>query len=110
MSELTFRFDNGKVHLVKGDNKKELPRDSLLEVCQLILGHLVDNRDYTSVTSVNKLLRIIDLECEPDESDNEVQEESKPVAKPVPRKAPVRRQAPAKKPVVEEDSDDDSDE
>lgn len=113
MSELTFRFENGKVQLVRGDNKKELPRDSLLEVCQLVLGHLADNRDYSAVTSVRKLLRIIDLECEPDESDEEkeVEEEKpapKPVAKPVPRKTPARRPAPAKKPAVkEEDSDED---
>lgn len=134
--DLGFQVENNKVWLVRGENRKEYPRDAFLGVCQMVLSTVANGRDYTSITSVRKLLRTIDLECEPDESDDEHELPNKPVAravvtkkpstkesesgseeeskapkKPV-RAAPARR-APVRKPVAKptpaKDSDTDSD-
>nr|QBK87487.1 MAG: hypothetical protein LCMAC201_03970 [Marseillevirus LCMAC201] len=115
--DLGFQIQEGKAFLIRHTNKKEIPRDALLEIYQLILGHLAPNRDYSSVTSVRKLLRIIDLECEPDDSDSESEEAAKPSSKPAPKTATKPRRPVARtvrrtpvKPTKEEESDDDSDE
>ena len=56
MSDLGFRVQGNKAYVIRGDNEKEIPRDSILEIYQLVLNHLSPNRDYSSVTSVRKLL------------------------------------------------------
>jgi len=123
---LSFKLETNTVYLINGANQKELPRQALLEVYQLVLTHLSPNRDYTSVTSLSKLKRIIDLECEPDESDDEKpqqqptqkdsddeeEEEEVPVQKSAPkapvrgRKPPVKKASPPKKDSDDEEDDD----
>ncbi len=113
--DIGFQVQDGKTFLIRGSNKKEIPRDTILEIYQLLVGQIAQNRDYSSVTSVRKLLRIIDLECEPDDSDDEA-EEPAPAAKPAantrtsrPAARTVRR-TPAKTVAVKkEESDNDSD-
>jgi len=117
---LTFTFDGTKVNLVKSGNTKELTKDVFVELLQITLSHISPNRDYTSITSINKLLKTIDLECEPDESDDEeavpspepvkqpvktvpVQPQQKSNVKAVPKKQPVRKDDPD----TDEDDDDD---
>ena len=76
---LTINLVGGKPVLQVGNNKKELSKEAVLEMLQLMLSHVAGNRDYTNVVSVTKLVKIIELECEPDESDGETEEaESKP--------------------------------
>ena len=95
MSDIGFSMENNKAFVHCAGQRKELPRESLLEIYQLTLGHLVPNRDYSSVTSVRKLRRIVEMECEPDESDDESEPEPEP--EPEPKKTPVRpRKAPVK--------------
>ena len=130
---LTFNFKNDKAYIVRYDQEKEIPRDLLLEVYQLLLGQLCPNRDYSNVTSIKKLLKIIDLEFEPDDSDDEpvaseevkvieepvtseeveVIEESEVeevVKKPAPRgRAPAKRKAPVKPIPAKSETDDDDD-
>lgn len=111
MSDIGFGIENNKAYVSCAGAKKELPRESLLEIYQLVLGHLAPNRDYSSVTSVRKLLRIITLECEPDESDDESDAEPEPEPEPKKpvraRKAPAKgaKKPPAKEPEPEESSE-----
>ena len=116
MSDLGFRVQGSKAYVIRNGNEKEIPRDSILEIYQLVLGNIAPHRDYSSVTSVRKLLRIIDLECEPDESDgesddegndSEESEEAKPVVRG--RRPAVRTVRRTVKPAPKEDSDEDSD-
>ena len=113
--DIGFQVQGGKALLIRHANKKEISRDVVLEVYQLILGHIASNRDYSNVTSIRKLLRIIDLECEPDDSDDESEgEPSKPAAIPAAKPATKARQpaartvrrTPAKPAKKESDSDD----
>lgn len=98
MSDIGFRVQGNKGYLLRGSAQKELPRDTILEIYQLVLNRLSPNRDYTSVTSVSKLLRIIDLECEPDDSSDETEAvEEKPRGKSAPA---VQVPAPAPKATV----------
>jgi hypothetical protein len=99
MSELTFRTQGSTVKLVCGGNEKTLEKDVLLEVCQTILSR--GKRDYSEVTSVKKLLRLIELECEPDESGEDSENEAEPVVakKPVAKPTTVRRPVAGKKTV-----------
>ena len=110
MSDLGFRVQGSKAYVVRNGNEKEVPRESILEIYQLVLGHISPNRDYSNVTSVRKLLRIIDLECEPDESEDESdKDESEEEEKPKPSKPRGRRPA-ARKPAPKEESEDEDEE
>ena len=124
--DIGFRVEGKKALLLRGKNKTELPRETVVEIYQLVLGRLSPNRDYNNVTSLQKLLKIIDLECEPDESDESDDEKVVPARKsttvarsgastkkaPV-KEAPVVKKRPAahtvrKTPVKEESDDDES--
>ncbi len=119
MSDICFRVQGTKAYVICNGKEKQVPRESILEICQLVIGHIAPNRDYTSVTSVGKLMRIIDLECEPDDSDNEsekVEDDEKPATKKpstkaVARKPAVRtvRRTPAKPAPKDSDKDSDND-
>jgi hypothetical protein len=114
MSELGFRVQGSKAYVIRNGNEKEIPRDSILEIYQLVLGNIAPNRDYSSVTSVRKLLRIIDLECEPDESDGESDDEDEESEEEAPvvsnptrgRRPAVRTVRRAVKPDPKDDTDD----
>ena len=96
MSDIGFRVQGSKAYVIRGENEKEIPRDAVLEIYQLVLGHISPNRDYSSVTSVRKLLRIVDLECEPDESEDEDEsEEEEEAPKPARGRRPAAK-APAR--------------
>ena len=71
MSDLGFRVEGNKAFVIRGDNEKEISRDTVIQVYQLLLSSISPNRDYTTITSTKKLLKTIDLECEPDDSDDE---------------------------------------
>ena len=113
--DIGFQVQGQQAFVLRGDTRKEIPRDTVLEIYQLVLGNIAPNRDYSSVTSLKKLARIVDLECEPDESDDEESEAApikaapaKAKGKPAPRT--VRKAAPAKAaPVADSDSDDSDD-
>jgi outer membrane biosynthesis protein TonB len=118
MSSVSFTMENNTCYVVKGSFKKEVSKELFLEMLQLTLAHLSPSRDYSSVSSINKLLKIVELECEPDESDGEGEEEPEPEPVQVPEKKsqPVKqtqKQQPVKqtpkKPVKNESSDEDSD-
>ena len=103
MSDLGFRLQGSKAYLVRAGNEREIPRESLLEIYQLVLGHISPVRDYSNVTSIRKLLRIIDLECEPDESEESDDESEKaddeseeviPAPKPATKQRPARNRRP----------------
>ncbi len=105
MSSIEFKLEDKKTFLIRNEQTKEISRDLLLEICQLLLSHLTSTRDYSNVTSIHKLLRIIDLECEPDESDTEPNVEPEPEES---KKRPAQRRAgprTRKSPVKNEDSD-----
>lgn len=113
MDSLNFMLENGDVYVSKGQGKKKISKDAMLEICYLLLGHIAEPRDYTSVTSVKKLLHIIDVECQPDESDAEDEKEApvKPSTKTVPVPAAKKAvAAPKKAPPTEASSSEDSDE
>lgn len=76
--DISFKLTDKGAFLVRGSTTKELPRDALVEIFHTVLTHLAPNRDYGNITSLSKLVRTIDLECAPDDSDDE-----KPVEKPV---------------------------
>ena len=87
-----------KAYLNIGDkHEMEISKDVMLEICQTILGN-IQERDYTSISSIRKLLTIIKLECEPDESEDEVLEQKQ-----------VKKPLPVKKNVPQSESDDDDD-
>lgn len=103
---LNFSIVGNKPTLQVGQHHKELTKEAMLEVLQLVLSHVAGTRDYTNVVSVGKLLKIIELECEPDDSDSE-SEPKKPASTqhPVPvvvtgpssqevHEEPVKRTAP----------------
>lgn len=94
MSDIGFRVEGSKAYVLRSGHEKEIPRETVLEIYQLVLGHLAPNRDYSAVTSIRKLVRIIDLECEPDESEDESDSESEEEPKPIKKKHTIR---PAKK-------------
>lgn len=128
MSELTFCVKNGKGCVRSNGQEKELTKDFMVELFQNVLGVVSPDRDYTSVTSLRKLLRVIDLEFEPDESDDEdsekedsdheSEEEEKPETpkpaargpKRVVKRPPPRKPAPPTKEESEEESDETEDE
>lgn len=98
--DIGLQVKGSKAFLVRGDNRKEIPRDAVLEVYQLLLG-CIASRDYTSVTSLRKLLLIIDLECQPDDSDNETEEaetDSPDEPEPEPAPKPTRAKPASKRP------------
>jgi len=122
MNSFSFKIEGESVYLVCGDNKKTISKEIMLETCYLLLGNIAEQRDYSSVTSLSKLLRIINIECEPDTSDDEKETPTKPPAtatvatiatvasSTAKRPAPVRK-APATKTVAPpaEDSEASSD-
>lgn len=69
--EFTFKLSQGTASLLVGEQKKSIPNDIMIEICQSILSTICTNRDYKNVTSMNKLLKIISMEMTPDESDEE---------------------------------------
>lgn len=123
MSELTFCVKNGKGCVRSNGQEKELAKDFMVELFQNLLGVVSPDRDYTSVTSLRKLLRVIDLEFEPDESDDEAEsekedsdhdseeEEPEPPKQVGNPKRVVKRPLPRKPaPPVKEESEEESDE
>lgn len=119
MSELTFSVKGGKGCVSSNGQEKELSKEFMLELFQNVLGVVSPDRDYTSVTSLRKLLRVIDLEFEPDESEDEASEASEaeeeeekpaPVVKKTVKRAVVKRPPPAKKEESEEEESEDSEE
>lgn len=125
MSELTFCVKNGKGCVRSNGQEKELTKDFMIEMFQNVLGVVSPDRDYTSVTSLRKLLRVIDLEFEPDESDDEAESEKEdsdheseeevvvPATrgpKRVVKRPPPRKPAPPAKEESEEESDETEDE
>ena len=84
---INFSIVGNKPTLQVGAHHKELSKEAMLEVLQLVLSHVAGNRDYTNIVSVSKLLKIIELECEPDDSDGESEE--KPTAPTAVQAAPV---------------------
>lgn len=98
---MSFQFENKQAYLMVNDQKKSLPVDLLLEICQTILTNISPDRDYKSITSLTKLIKMINIELMNDESDEETfkndpkEEESKqPLGKG------------QKKPVEESDKED----
>lgn len=74
---LTFTVgEGGRVQIVKGTNHKEFSKEAFVGILQMVLATISPNRDYSSIVSINKLLKVIDLECEPDESDGEQDEDA----------------------------------
>jgi hypothetical protein len=125
MSDLTLRLQGNKTFIVNNGNTKEIPKESMIELYQMLLSQLSPKRDYSSVSSLTKLFRIIQLECEPDDSDGSEEEPtpSKPVETSKPSapakssantKTPVKStpvvKTPAKNVKVPESEDDDDDE
>jgi pyruvate/2-oxoglutarate dehydrogenase complex dihydrolipoamide acyltransferase (E2) component len=86
--DVGFQTVDGRHYLVRGSTRKEIEREVLIELYQAVLGRLAQNRDYTSITSISKLLKVIDLECAADDSDSE---ESAPAPAPTPAPAAVNK-------------------
>ena len=118
--DIGFRVEGKKALLLRGKNKTELPRNVAIEVYRLVVGCLSSNRDYSNVTSSQKLLKIIDLECEPDESDDETSTKKVVPAKKnnalakggkkTPVKTPIKKGPAVRKPPVKQESEDEDDE
>lgn len=68
--EISFKFTDKKVHLIRGSVSREIPKDVLVEILHIALSNLAGNRDYGNITSISKLFQTIDLECVPDDSDD----------------------------------------
>ena len=51
MSDLGFRVEGNKAFVIRGDNEKEISRDTVIQVYQLLLSSISPNRDYTTITS-----------------------------------------------------------
>lgn len=95
--DLTLKTEGNKTFLVSGKERRELSRDLLVELYQLLISNLASNRDYSNVSSLTKLRRILELEMEPDESEDET-----------PPKKRTNSKTPVKEESEDEDSDDDS--
>jgi len=109
MNSLSFNVQDNNVFVESGGGKKEISKEVLLEICHLLLGNIAEPRDYTSITSVKKLLRVINVECQPDDSEDEGSSEEKPKTTTAPKRTgPVRRGPAVKKPPPQEESSDDS--
>lgn len=75
---------------------RKMPKNVLVEIYQILLTQVCPERDYTGVTSCHKLLKILDLEFEPDDSGSEGSEgEPPPVSPPVSK--PKAKTTPAPK-------------
>src|SRR5689334_9750547 len=75
---LSFEFDqNKKAYLIVNGQKKSVEADVILEVCQAVLANISPERDYKSITSLTKLMKIIDMELLDDDSDDDVPKEVK---------------------------------
>jgi len=79
--DITFKLTDKQALLIRGNISKEIPRDAIVEILHTALTHICPNRDYGNITSVSKLFKTIDLECAPDDSDNEAAEAPKEVPK-----------------------------
>jgi hypothetical protein len=112
-SSLSFTMENNTTFIVKGNYKKEVTKDLFLEMLQLTLAHVSPSRDYSSVSSINKLLKIVELECEPDESDSEEVEPEPVVVEKTVKQQQVKQQVkqPAKQtgkqPIKKDESSED---
>ena len=99
---LTLSLTNGKAQLGLNGVSRDIPKSVLVEVYQILLSQVCPDRDYTSVTSCTKLLKIFNLEFEPDESDDDASGEATKAAEPEPEppaakatSAPTSKAAPA---------------
>lgn len=70
-SDISFRTVGETSIIIRNGIEKNIPKEILLEIYQMVLGHLSPNRDYSNISSNRKLLRIIDIEFEPDDSEEE---------------------------------------
>jgi len=79
MNDLAFRLTGTKAVLIRNGKELVVSRDLILEIYQSVLGHVNPQRDYSNITSTKKLLRVLDLEFDPDDSDDEHEQTSEPL-------------------------------
>lgn len=106
-SKMELEYKQGKVELRYNGNQTTVHKETLVSFVLSVLEQVNPSRDYTSVTSVQKLLRILDIEMIPDDSD--VEEEPKKTGRVVAKPVGKGRTQIVKKEESESESDVDSD-
>ena len=122
MKSLSFTVKENTIELVSSvlgnESKREIQKELLVSVLQTVLSEISPQRDYSSVSSMRKLFRVLDIEMSPDDSDDDDEPPpvlSSTVKKSVPPVKPALKKPVMKKPLVKkevvpkkETSDDES--
>jgi hypothetical protein len=76
--KIELEYTQAKVNLHYNGHNTVLNKDSFVSFILSVLEQVNPTRDYTNITSVQKLLRVLDIEMVPDDSDTEEVEQHKP--------------------------------
>jgi len=109
--ELKLVYNNNKCNVVYNDTTKTVDKNVFFTTIFSVLEKVSPDRDYTSISSLKKLFKVLEIEMSPDESDDEDDSDNEQDSTPPVKARATRKYTPrTKTQIVKKEQSDESEE